>query len=142
MHGHQETPSERHRVLVVDDDRLILDAARDFLSVYEFEVDTASEREEAEALLTTKPYSLLIADLRLTGVHGREGLELVRVARERCPLARIIVITAFSTPELELEVLRNGSNMLLEKPLPLPELLMVARRLLSSGPPRTRGTCR
>lgn len=142
MHGHQETPSERLRVLVVDDDRQVLKAARCYLSAYEFKVDTASEREEAEALLTTKAYSLLIADLCLTGVHGREGLELVRVARERCPMARIIVITAFGTPELELEVLRSGADMLLEKPLPLSDLLMVARRLLSRGPPRSRGTCR
>ncbi len=142
MQGHQETCSERLRVLVVDDDRLILNAARDYLSAFEFEVDTASEREEAEALLTTRAYSLLIADLRLTGVHGREGLELVRVARERCPLARIIVLTGFGTPELELEVLRNGSDMLLEKPLPLSDLLMAARRLLSSGPRCTRGACR
>ncbi len=142
MQGHQETCSERLRVLVVDDDRLVLNAVQQYLSAYEFDVDTASEREEAEALLTPKAYSLLIADLRLTGVHGREGLELVRVARERCPLARIVVITAFGTPELELEVLRSGSVMLLEKPLPLSDLLMVARRLRSSRPRRTCDTCR
>ncbi len=142
MQGHQETCSERLRVLVVDDDRLVLNAVQQYLSAYEFDVDTASEREEAEALLTTKAYSLLIADLRLTGVHGREGLELVRVARERCPLARIIVLTAFGTPELELEVLRNGSDMLLEKPLPLSDLLTAARKLLSGGQPRACGASR
>ena len=86
--------------------------------------------KEAEALLTVRDYAILIADLRLTGVHGREGLELVRVARQQCPLARIIVVTAFGSPELECEARRCGADVLFEKPVPLSHLAATAFQLL------------
>jgi two-component system response regulator AtoC len=134
MYAHQAMPGPRPRVLVIDDEQPVLDAAKSFLTAHGFDVDTAAEREEAEALLCMRGYGLVIADLCLTGVHGREGLELVRVAREQCPVARIILITAYGTADLELEVLRKGSDMLLEKPIPLSELLAAARRLLDMSP--------
>ena len=126
----------KHRVLVVDDDQPVLDAIATYLTTYGFEVETASEREEAEALLSAKSYSLLIADLRLTGIHGREGLEVLRVAREHCPRARIIVITGYGTPDLAMEVCQYGADTLLEKPIPLSQLVAVGRKLLGTRPPQ------
>jgi len=119
-----------HRVLVVDDEQAVLDAASDYLTAYGFRVDTAQELEEAEALLSTYAYSLVIADIRLTGMHGREGLELVRFLRQRSPLARMIVMTAHGSPELERDARRRGADAFLEKPLPLSDLLFEAHRLL------------
>ncbi len=132
----QTAVNRKHRVLVVDDDRPVLDAIETYLITHGFDVDTASEREEAEALLSTKSYSLLISDLRLTGIHGREGLEVLRVAREHCPLARIIMITGYGTPELEMEICQYGSDILLEKPIPLSQLVDVARDLLRDLAPQ------
>ena len=126
----QGKEQQAHRVLVVDDERSVLDAIETYLTAHGFVVDTAAEREEGEALLTIRDYDVLIADLRLTGVHGREGLELVRVAREHCPEAKIIVMTAFGSPEIEQEMRRNGADVLVEKPVPLSELASTAYELL------------
>jgi DNA-binding response OmpR family regulator len=126
-----------HRILVVDDEPAVVDAAREYLVAYGFEADTAMEREEAEALLAKREYGLLIADLRLTGIHGREGLELVRYVREHQPLCRIVVLTAHGSSEVEREARRIGADLFLEKPLPLSELRTAAERLL---PPRVAST--
>jgi len=131
--------TDRYRVLLVDDEAAVVAAAAEYLAAYGFQVDTATEREEAEALLATRQYDLLVVDLRLTGIHGREGFELVRHVREHRPLCRVIVLTAHGSAEVEREALRIGADVFLEKPLPLSDLLGAAARLLGPGPHPSRG---
>lgn len=118
------------RLLLVDDEETILDATRDYFSASGYEVHCAREREEAEAMLATSHYELVITDMRLTGAHGREGLELLGYLAERCPLTRTIVLTAYRSPELEREVLRRGAVGFLQKPVPLSEVARTASLLL------------
>lgn len=127
-----ETAQKGVRILVVDDEEAIRDATREYLTALGYHVDAAQEREEAEALLSTATYSLVIADMRLTGVHGREGLELVGYLRERCPWARVVVLTAYGSPDLEAEARRRGADVFLEKPVPLSELARLANQLIGS----------
>jgi DNA-binding NtrC family response regulator len=128
-----ETMLDSERVLVVDDEQADLDATRDYLGAYGLMVDTASEREEAEALLLQRTYGLVVFDMRLTGVHGREGLELLRFVRQHRPSASVIVMTAHWSLELEWEVRRCGANAFIEKPVPLSELLRIGQTLLRRG---------
>jgi CheY-like chemotaxis protein len=117
-------------VLLVDDEPAVIEAAQEYLATFGFQVDAAMEREEAEALLAKRAYGLLIADLRLTGIHGREGFELVRYVREHQPLCAIVVLTAYGSADLQQEAQRIGADAFLQKPLPLPELHSVIVRLL------------
>ncbi len=119
------------RILVVDDEEVIREATRDYLASHGYTVDCAREREEAEALIAKHDYTLVVADMRLTGGHGREGLELISWLRECRPDARAIVLTAYASPELERESLRRGADLFLEKPVPLSELAACAGRLLA-----------
>lgn len=121
------------RILVVDDEEAIRDATREYLTALGYQVDAAQEREEAEALLTTHDYQLVICDLRLTGVHGKEGLELVGYLRERCPWARVVMLTAYGSAEIEAEARRRGADVFLQKPVPLAELARLAGMLAPGG---------
>ena len=120
------------RMLAVDDEEPILFALRDFFEQEGYEVDCAQELEEAEALLSHVRYDLLIADLRLTGVHGSEGLELVRFSRERSPWTRIVVLTGFGSAEIENEAVGRGVDVFLQKPQPLASLAAIAADLLEN----------
>src|SRR5262249_410714 len=71
-----------HRLLVVDDEPPILFAMGEYLTGLGYKVDLASEREEAEALICNRPYSAVVADLRLLGSDSREGLLVIAAARE------------------------------------------------------------
>lgn len=115
-------PAAPRRVLVVDDESTILFAMREFLSELGFLVHTASEREEAEALLGNVAYVGVIADLRLLGSDSCEGLEVIAAARERSRDTRIIALSAFTCPELEIEARRHGADAVLRKPRPLSEV--------------------
>jgi len=124
-----------YRVLVVDDEMPILGAVGEYFGALSLHVDTAQEREEAEALILTTPYDLVIADMRLTGIHGREGLELARFVREFQPGARVLIMTAHGSGELEEEVRRCGADQFVRKPIPLSELAAEAFRLLGTPMP-------
>jgi ActR/RegA family two-component response regulator len=120
-------------MLVIDDEEPILFAAREYFESLGFEVDCATELEEAEALLSHVGYAIVIADLRLTGVYGSEGLAIVRHVRERCPQTRILILTAYGSSAVEEEARRLGVDGFLQKPKPLPDVAQIVFDLLGHG---------
>jgi DNA-binding response OmpR family regulator len=125
-------PSLQPRLLVVDDEEPIRFAMHDFFSAQGYEVDCAAEKEAALALLARRRYSLMLADLRLAGTTGRQGLELVALARGRRPELRIVVLTAHGSAEAEAEARRLGADAFLHKPMSLPDLRQVVVGLVGA----------
>lgn len=122
------------RLLIVDDEAAIRFALTEYFRGSGWTVDAAAEKEEAEALLACTPYSVVIADLRLTGIYGVEGLDIVQWSRHLRPETRVVLLTGNATPELEAEARRRGADAFLQKPLPLLELEAVVSSLLAAHP--------
>jgi two-component system response regulator (stage 0 sporulation protein F) len=120
-------------ILIVDDEETILFAMREYFTTFGYGVDCARELEEAKALLAQTSYAVVIADLRLTGSHGTEGLELVEYVRQRQPLTRVILLTAYGSPEIEREARQRGVDAFLQKRMSLPEVAQVVAELLREG---------
>jgi DNA-binding response OmpR family regulator len=114
----------------VDDEEAIRFALVEYFRGTGWAVDAAAEKEEAEALLACTTYAVVIADLRLTGIHGVEGLDIVQWSRHLRPETRVVLLTGNGTPELEDEARRLGADAFLHKPLPLPELEAVVDSLI------------
>jgi DNA-binding response OmpR family regulator len=117
------------RLLIVDDEAAIRFALSDYFRECGWEVDAAAEKEEAEALLAHTEYAVVIADLRLTGIYGIEGLDIIQWSRHLRPETRVVLLTGNGTPEIEAEARRRGADAFLHKPLPLPELERVVASL-------------
>jgi two-component system, response regulator, stage 0 sporulation protein F len=117
-------------ILIVDDEEAILFAMREYFTTLGYRVDCAQELEEAKRLLAQVQYALAILDLRLIGSHGTEGLELVEYARQRYPSTRVIILTAYGSPETKREALRRGADAFLHKRRSLPEVAQVVSELL------------
>jgi len=128
------------RVLIIDDEAPVLLMAAEYFQLQGCEVDCARELEEAQALLTFKRYELVIADLRLTGFGGVEGLTIIDDIRERCPWTRIILWTAYGTPEVEQEARRRGVDAFLLKPQPLPRVAQIGFELLGHAAPQSKSS--
>ncbi len=120
------------RLLFVDDEENILIGMRRYFRSLGYEVDCASEREEAEALASNVSYDGVVVDLCLTTGHGPDGLEVIRWVREHSPAARILVLTAFGSIETQREALRLGADMFLQKPRPLSEIHQALAGLLAA----------
>ena len=123
------------RMLIVDDEEPILFAMRAYFTKRGYAVDCAREREEAEALLAAGEYAVVIADLRLTGTHGAEGLEILGFVRRRWPRTRLVLLTAYGSSELELEARRRGADAFLHKPKSLPDVERLVAGLLAAEAP-------
>jgi DNA-binding NtrC family response regulator len=123
-----------HRILIVDDEESILFAVRQYLSALGYDVDCVRSSMDAKALLRTARCALVIADLSLTGSRGTEGLDVISYIRQRCPGTRVILMTAYASPEIEHEAQGRGVDAILNKPVPLSDLARVVRGLLESAP--------
>lgn len=126
----QVKSSSRDRILIVDDEELIVFAMRKYFEGLGYSVDSAHELEEAQALLANFDYDLVIADLRLTGIGGVEGLQIVADVHQRCPNTRVILLSAFGTPEIERESYNRGADAFIHKPKAMMEIAQIAMDLL------------
>ena len=116
------------QLLVVDDEEPIRYALREYFVARGYAVDCAQEIEEAEALINTRTYDIVIADLRLTGIHGAEGLDLVSYVRERGG-PKVILLTAYGTSEIERAAYARGASAFLHKPTPLSAIADLVAKL-------------
>jgi DNA-binding response OmpR family regulator len=117
-------------ILIVDDEELIVLAMRRYFEGLGYRVDAAYELEEAQALLANRAYDLVIADLRLTGIGGVEGLQIVSDVHKRSAHTRVMLLSAFGTPEIERESYNRGADAFLHKPKAMMEIANVAMNLL------------
>lgn len=121
------------RLLIIDDEEAILFAMRAYFTRRGYAVDCAREQRQAEELLAAGEYAVVIADLRLTGTHGAEGLEILGLVRERWPRTRLVLLTAYGSSELETEALRRGADAFLHKPQSLPDVERLVAGLVAEA---------
>ena len=126
----RETPMPR--LLVVDDEESICFSMSEYFSLQGYKVDTASEVEEAEKLLGSTEYKVVIQDLRLTMTSNHDGLDMIKLIREHNPQTRIIVLTAYGSAEIEDEARRCGADAFLRKPKPLSQVAQVVQGLIEA----------
>jgi DNA-binding response OmpR family regulator/predicted regulator of Ras-like GTPase activity (Roadblock/LC7/MglB family) len=108
-------------ILIVDDEPRLLQSISAGLKVHEnsFLVMTAANGEEAVAILSSTPIDLLITDLKMPKM---DGFELLVHVSTNYPTLPAIVMTAFSTPDIEQKIEESNSLKLLEKPIDFDEL--------------------
>src|SRR5262245_38407066 len=119
-------------MLLLDDEDSILVPTATYFRSLGFDVDTARETEEAEALIEHRRYDLAVLDLRVGPVGGAAGLEVLREVRRRHEDTSVIVLSAFISPEVEAQAWALGADGVLCKPQSLPDLARFAFTLIGS----------
>jgi two-component system response regulator HydG len=120
----------RPRLLVVEDEATVQAALKKYFTAAGFEVRCACELEEAEALLVTDTYDIVIADLRLSWSYAAEGLEILRFVRRHSRGTRVIILSAYASAELQHSARALGAGAFFQKPASLPEIAATIARLL------------
>lgn len=117
-------------VLLVDDEEAITYAMRRYLRAAGFKVDIASSQPEAEQMIGSCRYELLIVDLRLAPGDGVEGLDVLGFTQRTSPRTKAVVLTAYGSPELEAAARARGACCFLNKPQPLADIARLVHELL------------
>ena len=110
------------KILVVDDEPSILLSLSHLLSNDRVVVITCSRMEEAEEALSRYAFDLVIADIRLSGIYGVEGLELLSYIKRVSPETTVIIMTAYGSEDMRDLAYRRGAYHYYEKPIDMNDL--------------------
>lgn len=121
---------EKRRVLIVDDERDIVEFIRGALESMDssYEVETAADGYEALIKVGDFKPELVILDIRMPNIDGFEVCRRIKKDRSSEDI-RILAVTAYGEENME-QILRCGADYCLSKPLKLKELKKKVLRLL------------
>ncbi|WP_018868352.1 EAL domain-containing protein [Thioalkalivibrio sp. ALJ10] len=115
------------RILVVDDDARLLDSVRQLLELQTFTVETAPGGGAAIEILRRDPPDLLLLDLCMPELGGRDVLRFIQAAGLAVP---VVVISGNTSVDDVAGALREGASDYLKKPYQPDELLATVRNAL------------
>lgn len=126
------TMTETKKILIVDDEPAVLSVLSCSLRSPGIEVVTASKLESAEAALEKYFFDLVIADIRMSGILGIEGLELLSYVKKNSPKTKVIILSGSGSDDLRKQALERGADHYYDKPIDTAELM---RRVQEMGIP-------
>ncbi len=124
----QKSKNSLHQMLLVDDDRHLLESMHQWLMTQGFDVSAAEGVNTAQSLLDKHSFDVAVVDVRL---GDGDGFELLEYCRKTQPSLPVILLTGYGTIETGVEAIRAGAFDLLTKPLIDQELLLSIRRAIS-----------
>jgi len=114
-------------ILVVDDDKIILESLCEFLKLEGYGVTGADSYKQALTQLQRQRFPLVITDVNLPDGNGFDLLNLIR---QSYPQTVVIIITGYGTIESAVEAIKQGAYDYLTKPVVDDELRLTIERAL------------
>jgi two-component system, NtrC family, response regulator GlrR len=119
----------RAKLLVVDDDRNLLEIIKMRLESLEYEVTAVRDEEEAKKAVTSQTFDLAVIDLQLM---NQDGISLMEEIHLLSPGMPAIILTAHGSIESAVEAMKRGAYMYLTKPFDARELTLHLDRALEN----------
>jgi two-component system, NtrC family, response regulator PilR len=109
-------------ILIVDDEKSLLELLGVVFKKEGYEVKTNPGTPKAVELIDEGDFDVLLCDIKMPQV---DGMDLLRRAKERNPLAPVIMITAYGSVKQAVEALRMGALDYIVKPFDIEELKII-----------------
>ncbi|MHC4136839.1 MAG: ATP-binding response regulator, partial [Planctomycetota bacterium] len=113
------------KILIIDDEEVVLDSCIQILGKGEHELATASNGVEGLELVESIRPDLVFVDLKMPGISGFEVLEKIHAVD---PSIVTVVITGYATVSSAVEAMKRGAYDFLPKPFTPEELRLITRR--------------
>jgi DNA-binding NtrC family response regulator len=107
-------------ILAVDDEQNLLELLITVLGKRGFKVKTALNGIEALRLLDQESFQLALLDLKMGPVNG---VQLLKEIKDRRPVIKVIMMTAYPTNETRSQASANGASAYLTKPVDIQKLI-------------------
>jgi len=118
------------KILVVDDDAIVIKSCRRILEAEGFEVIAVPGADEALEKIKSSELDLLLMDVKMP---KHDGIFLMREIKKNWPDIPIIVMSGYPTPETIADVLKLGASQFIPKPFRPDELTKVVRQVLQKA---------
>ena len=107
-------------ILAVDDEQNLLELLITVLGKRGFKVKTAQNGFEALRLLDQESFQLALLDMKMGPLNG---VQLLKEIKDRRPVIKVIMMTAYPTSETRTKASENGASAYLTKPVDLQKLV-------------------
>ena len=123
----------KEKILIVDDEKDILELIDYNLSKNGYRVKTVTTGEEALELIKENDYDLIILDLMLPGVDGFDLCKIIKADKQKASIP-IVMVTAKSEEADKVAGLEIGADHYVTKPFSPRELLAIVKATLRRSP--------
>src|SRR6202142_2017740 len=127
------------RILLMEDEPKVAGFVERGLTAERYAVDVSSDGQEGWEPAEAYPYDLIILDLMLPTLEGREVLQRIRKKNTTVP---VLILTARDTVDEKVRLFEMGADDYLTKPFAFAELLVRVKALLRRGPVNRSSTLR
>jgi DNA-binding NtrC family response regulator len=130
---------EKPRVLVIDDEQIVLNSVRRILEDEHFKVDTCASGLEGIKRAKEKNYAIALTDLRMPDIGGMRVLRDIKRAKPAMP---VVMITGYGSVKTAVQAIKLGAAEYLQKPFSPEELsaaVKSALNLATKHPPEEQG---
>lgn len=118
-----------HKVLVVDDDKVLQQSVREALEFHHFVVDVADNGKEAVNKIYRDKYDLVVMDVNMPEMDGIQALTEIK---KHDPSVIVLILTAYSNVTDAVKVVKEGAYNYLEKPITSENLVALIKRALKA----------
>jgi len=117
------------KILVADDDKLIRWSLKEIFSLEGYSVDTAASSLEAIQQTGKEIYSLILADVEM---DEEDGISTIAKMKAQQPEAKIVIISALSSAQIEAQLDSLNVFAVIEKPFKPEDILVIVHKALTS----------
>jgi len=128
-HWGQFAPAAR-KVLVVDDETIVVNSIRKILSRKGFAVEEAFTCKDALAQVFSHDYDLVLLDMRMSDGNGMDVLQKIKAKR---PDMRVVIVTGYASIDTAVEAIQKGASDYIPKPFTPDELYTMTNRVLGTA---------
>jgi DNA-binding response OmpR family regulator len=107
----------KNRILLVDDEEVVLFAYTQLLSSPNVKIDLARNEQTALNLLDKNKYTAIISEFRFSGTTNQEGFEVIQKVRSTQTRCIILVVTGYGGVDVQKKVQELGADYYFEKPI-------------------------
>jgi signal transduction histidine kinase len=119
--------SDSYKILIIDDEEVVLDSCTEILRGSQYELATASNGSLGLEMIKEYQPDVVFVDLKMPGIPGLEVLERIQTYD---PCIVTVVITGFATIDSAVDAMKLGAHDFLPKPFTPDEFRLITRRAL------------
>ena len=121
---------DKKRILIIDDEQIVLDSIHKILTFYGYDVSTTSMASIGIRRATNEPFHIVLTDIRMPDV---DGLTVLRDIKRAKPTLPVLIITGYATVDSAIQAMKLGAVNYIEKPFSPEELIRAVVAAIDSS---------
>ena len=123
------------KILVIDDETVVLDSFTRILSKEGYKVDTKISPQEGLDFAVSKNYNLVFLDLKMDEM---DGIDLFHKLREKAPDLPVVVVTGYPSIDTAIESIRLRASDYILKPFTPDDILKLVKQIIPEVSPLSK----